>query len=120
MRFDGFVPSVAFRWEYLGLYGWGGSVTLGAADPGSIQRKGWHRQDDDGGECSRHPRERGLCVLVVDLDLQAAALAWLGVHEPDDVLADALIDDASLRTAVVASTVTGVEVIGATRRLAAA
>jgi chromosome partitioning protein len=44
--------------------------------------------------------ERGLRVLVVDLDPQAAASAWLGVHEPDDALADALIDDASLASAV--------------------
>ncbi len=64
--------------------------------------------------------ERGLRILVVDLDPQAAASAWLGVHEPDDVLADALMDDALLATAVVPSNVPGVEVIGATRRLAAA
>ena len=64
--------------------------------------------------------ERGLGVLVVDLDPQAAASAWLGVHEPDDTLADALIDDASLAGAVVQGNVSGVDVIGATRRLAAA
>jgi chromosome partitioning protein len=64
--------------------------------------------------------ERGLHVLVVDLDPQGAASAWLGVHEPDDSLADALIEDASLATAVVPSNVGGVEVIGATRRLVAA
>jgi len=64
--------------------------------------------------------ERGLRVLVVDLDPQAAASAWLGVHEPDDTLADALIDEAPLHTAVTPGNVPGVEVIGATRRLAAA
>ena len=64
--------------------------------------------------------EHGLRVLVLDLDPQGAASAWLGVHEPDDSLADALIEDASLVTAVVPSNVAGVEVIGATRRLAAA
>jgi chromosome partitioning protein len=64
--------------------------------------------------------ERGLSVLVVDLDPQAAASAWLGVHEPDDALADALIDEASLAAAVVPGNVAGVEVIPASRRLAAA
>jgi len=64
--------------------------------------------------------ERGLRVLVVDLDPQAAASAWLGIHEPDDTLADALIDEALLETAVTPGNVPGVDVIGATRRLAAA
>jgi chromosome partitioning protein len=64
--------------------------------------------------------ERGLRVLVIDLDPQGAASAWLGVHEPDDSLADALIEDASLVRAVVSSNVERVDVIGATRRLAAA
>jgi chromosome partitioning protein len=64
--------------------------------------------------------EVGLRILVVDLDPQAAASAWLGVPEPDDALADALMNEASLAGAVVPGNVLGVEIIGATRRLAAA
>jgi chromosome partitioning protein len=62
----------------------------------------------------------GLRLLVVDLDPQAAASAWLGINDPGDQLAATLTDDAPLLEAIVAAPVEGVDVAPASRRLAAA
>jgi chromosome partitioning protein len=64
--------------------------------------------------------EHGLQLLVVDLDPQAAASAWLGIKDAGDQLAATLTDDAPLAEAIVPAPLSGVDVAPASRRLAAA
>lgn len=64
--------------------------------------------------------EQGLRLLVVDLDPQAAASAWLGVTQAGDQLAATLIEEAPLLAAIVPTSIERVDVVPASRRLAAA
>ena len=64
--------------------------------------------------------EHGLRLLVVDLDPQAAASAWLGIKEAGDQLAATLTEDAPLLEGIVPAALDGVDVVPASRRLAAA
>jgi cellulose biosynthesis protein BcsQ len=62
--------------------------------------------------------ERGLCVLVVDLDPQDSASLWLGRgREPG--LYRAIAEKADLRSCVRPTGVAGIELIAGSRELAA-
>lgn len=62
--------------------------------------------------------ERGLCVLVVDLDPQASASLWMGRgREPG--LYRAIAERADLRPYIRSTAVPGIDFIAASRELAA-
>jgi chromosome partitioning protein len=62
--------------------------------------------------------ERGRRVLLVDLDPQASASAWCGIHAPEHDISEAFLRGQSLDRLVAKSSWTGVDVVPASAALA--